>query len=75
MTKTEVERIAVVETKLGYLSDDVEDIKRMVSVLYAESMQGKGARKTRGAIFWGGVGFVAYVGANFNALLSFFKGA
>jgi hypothetical protein len=75
MTKTELERIAVMETKLGYLGEDVEDIKTMVSSLYEESQQGKGARKTRGAIFWGGIGFVAYIGANFNAILSFFKGA
>jgi hypothetical protein len=75
MVKSEIERIAVMETQLGYLGDDVEDIKKMVSVLYEENQQGKGARKTRGAIFWGSVGFVAYIGSNFNAILSFFKGA
>jgi hypothetical protein len=75
VTKTEVERIAVMETQLEYLGNDVEDIKTMVSALYAESQQGKGASKARGAIFWGSVGFVAYIGSNFNAILSFFKGA
>jgi hypothetical protein len=73
--KTELERLAVVETELSHVRKEVAEVKAMVTELRDAFIEGRGAGKTKSAIFWGSVGLVAYIGSNFNAILSFFKGA
>ena len=75
MTRTENERLAVVENDIGHLRNDVTDLKAMVTEMHNAFIEDKGARKAKGAIFWGSVGFVAYIGSNIHAILNFFKGA
>ena len=69
------ERLAILETDVSYIRKEVAEVKAIVQEMRDDLVLEKGARKAKGAIFWGGVGLVAYIGSNINAILSFFKGA
>ena len=75
MTQPEQVQLAVLKNDVDHIREDVSELKAMVTEMHNAFIEDKGARKAKGAIFWGSVGFVAYIGSNIHAILNFFKGA
>lgn len=74
MNLTTPERLMALETEFKYLRSDMTDVKAMVTQLHARSLEEKGSQKARGAIFWGGVGLMAFLSANLPQAYAFFFG-